>query len=397
VALIIEIANDLAAFEALEADWRELFSLFATDNYFVSYDWCKIWWDTFGGPAGSQPVLVTVRSEGRLVALLPLSVLRTGPRSSAEAMGGETGQYCDMLIAPEMASDEDIFNALWDGIVAAGIDRIQFNNVPDDSALARFLAPRRTIQSEPTISCCLDTKSHENFDAYMKTRSASLRKNMRRRLRKLGTLGTVTFETVTDPDLFDEISRTIVGHKRQWLADRGLHGRFLSQPKIAAWMSDVMRAALKTRQLHLSLLRIDDRIISAQLGFICGGRMTGYFTSFDLEYGPCSVGTMQVQGFIEKLFDRGLKIDLMPPDDDYKLAWVDRSVGARSYTVPVTHLGTMESLLLNSRNRARFKKLYLSLPNGIRASVAAAGLHAARGLRELLSRGSDGSKQASPD
>ena len=103
MALIIEIADDLAAFEALEADWRELFSLSATDNYFVSYDWCKIWWDTFGGPAGSQPVLVTVRSEGRLVALLPLSVWRTGPRSAAEAMGGETGHCCDRLVAPGMA------------------------------------------------------------------------------------------------------------------------------------------------------------------------------------------------------------------------------------------------------------------------------------------------------
>lgn len=392
MAMITKIASNVAEFEALEADWRELFVLSATDNYFVSYDWCKIWWDTFGGPASSQPVLITVWRVGRLVALLPLSMWRTGPRSSAEMMGGETGQYCDMLIAPEMASDQDLFNALWDGMVAAGIDRIQFNNVPDDSALARFLAPRRTIQSEPTISCCLDTAGHENFDAYMKTRSASLLKNMRRRLRKLETLGTVTFETVTDPDLLDEISRTIVGHKRQWLADRGLHGRFLSQPKVAAWMSDVMRAALKTRQLHLSLLRIDDRIISAQLGFICGGRMTGYFCSFDLEYGPCSVGTMQVQGFIEKLFDRGLKIDLMPPDDDYKLEWVDRSVGVRAYTVPVTRLGTMESLLLNSRNRATLKNMYLSLPDGIRASIAAVGLHAAGGLRELLSRGSDGPK-----
>jgi CelD/BcsL family acetyltransferase involved in cellulose biosynthesis len=392
VALIIEIADDLAAFEALEADWRELFSLSATDNFFVSYDWCKIWWDTFGGPAGSQPVLVTVRREGRLVALLPLSVWRTGPRSSAQAMGGESGQYCDMLIAPEMASDQDIFNALWDGIVASGIDWIQFNNVPDDSALARFLAPRRTIQSEPTIGCCLDTADHENFDAYMKTRSASLRKSMRRRWRKLETLGTVTFETVTDPGRLDEISRTIVGHKRQWLADRGLHGRFLSRPNVAAWMADVMRAALKTRQLHLSLLRIDDRIISAQLGFICGGRMTGYFASFDLEYGPYSVGTMQVRSFIEKLFDRRFKIDLMPPDDDYKLEWVDRSVGARAYTVPVTRLGTMETLLLNSRNRATLKKMYLSLPDGIRASIAAAGLHATGGLRELLSRGSDGPK-----
>jgi CelD/BcsL family acetyltransferase involved in cellulose biosynthesis/flavin-dependent dehydrogenase len=380
----VEFTRDIAGFKALEADWRALFERSKTQHYFLSYDWCKIWWDFFGEPAGWQPVVITVRREGQLAALLPLAVRRTGQHGLAEAMGDETGQYSDMLVAPDTKLDQDLFDQLWDGILAAGIDRMVFNNVLDDSALARFLMPRRTIRSDSKIACCLDTGAYGDFDAYMKTRAASLRKSIRRRRRRLEALGPVVFENVTDPDQLEDILRANVGHKRDRLADRGLHGRFLSRPDIVAWMAKLARAALETGHFHLSVLRVGDRVVSAQYGFICGGTMTAYMTSFDLEYRPYSVGTMQVHGFIEQLFDRGLKIDLMPPDDDYKLDWADRGTPARAYTVPVTHLGALEALIFNSRSRTAIKTIYHSLPSSIRAGVAAAGFHAIGAMRALI-------------
>lgn len=375
-----ETSCDLAVFERLEPEWRTLFESSSRDNYFTSYDWCKCWWESFGAPAGWKPVIIGVRREGQLVALLPLSVRRVGPLNSADLMAGETGQYSDMLITKDAECDSGIYEALWTGIVSVGIDRLQLCNVRDDSALARMLLNRRKIHSEETFSCCLDTGSHESFDKYMQTRSQSLRKSLRRRRRKLEAIQCVNYSTVTRPDLFKKTFSTIVAHKLEWLGKKGLHGRFLAKPEIASWMSAVASAALRSGHLHLSLLCVGNQIAAAQFGFVCGGRMTAYFASFDPEFSTYAVGRMQAHDFIKGLFDQDMQIDFMPPDDGYKLEWADRGISTRSYTVPITRLGNAVSVLVNSRNREKVKRIYLSLPRGIRAPVAAAGLGALKAM-----------------
>lgn len=348
----VSVAYGVEGLVALETDWRALFEASGTANYFVSYDWCKSWLDAFGTSTGARPITINVARGGKLVAVLPLVMARYGPVSSVEVVGAASGQYCDLLIDADESSRAPIFAALWDGIVATGIDLIQFSNVRDDSALAAFLAGRHTIQSEPIPCCVLDTGSFATFDAYLKTRSASLRKNMRRRRRRLEELGPVRYEVVSDPDLMDEIAATIVGHKLDWLEDRRWHGRFLSRKGIASWLADVARGALKSGHLHLSVIKLGSRIISAQLAFICDGRFTAYLSSFDIAYGSYAVGRMQYAAFIEDVFGRGLVIDLMPRHEEFKLEWVDHGVETRSYAVPVTRLGSALALVQNPRVRA---------------------------------------------
>lgn len=348
----VSVAYGVEGLVALERDWRDLFEASGSGNYFVSYDWCKSWLDNFGTHAGSRAITITARRAGRLVAVLPLVVSRFGPLASAEMIGAASGQYCDMLIDADDESRAPIFAALWDGIAATGIDLLQFLNVRDDSALAALVAGRRTIQSDPIPSCVLDTSTFDSFDSYMKSRSSSLRKNMRRRRRRLEEAGPVSYEVITDPDRLDEVAATIIGHKLDWLDDRRSHGRFLSRKGVADWLADVGRRALEGGHLHLSVIKVDERIISAQVAFICGGRFTAYLSSFDIAFSSYAVGRMQYAAFIEDVFGQGLEIDLMPRHEEFKLEWVDHGVLTRSYAVPVTRSGSCLALVQNPRVRA---------------------------------------------
>jgi len=181
----------------------------------------------------------------------------------------------------------------------------------------------------------------------------------------------VTYEVVTDPAQFEETARAIVTHKLEWLASRGLHGRFLAKPGVAEWFAEVCRRALATGHLHLSVLRVDGAVVASQLAFIQNHRMTGYFASFDIRFSAYAVGRVQTHGFIEELFDDRLVIDLMPPNDTYKLDWGEEGISARSHTLAITRFGALICLFHNVRSRAWLKKMYLKLPRSVRASTAA--------------------------
>ncbi len=330
----VSMAFGLDGVTALEAEWRALFETARPDNYFVSFDWCESWLESFGTRAGVRPVTFGVRQNGRLVAILPLVMRRFGPLCSAHSVGAMSGQYSDLLIDRDESAWPDIFHVLWDGIVASGIDLLQFSNVRDDSPLAAFIGPRRSIQSDPLLCCSLDTARFADFAAYMETRSGSLKKNLRKRRRKLETIAPLAYEVVTDPAMIEDVANTIIRHKLDWLHDRGVHGRFLSRAGVATWLATVARRALAAGNLHLSLLRLGEKIISAQLAFISGNRFTAYLSSFDVAYGSYGIGRMQYASFMQDVFDRKLQIDLMPRHDEFKLEWVEHGVATRSMPCP---------------------------------------------------------------
>ena len=348
-ALNFDISRDI---DSLEADWQDLWWRSATDCYFLSFDWCKSWADAFSIGASVYPVIVTVRSGGRLVALLPLVVRRFGPLRSGEALGADTGQYCDLLIAVDTPREDEIFTAVRNGIRAAKIDTIRFPNVQDESPLARLLASQRAIRSEPMASHTLDPTKFESFDAYVRSRSAKRRRNMRRRRRNLEAIGPVRYETVTDPEEIAEIVQLTVGHKLAWLRSRRLPSPFLARKSITPWMTEAARRALATGHLHLAVLKVGDRIVSAQLGFVCSRRFIGYFSSFDTEFAVHAVGRMRVEAFLADAFKNGWLIDLMPRHDDFKLDWVESGVATHDYAVPITGLGSVLALVQNPHTRA---------------------------------------------
>jgi CelD/BcsL family acetyltransferase involved in cellulose biosynthesis len=285
-------------------------------------------------------------------------------------MAAETGQYGDILLAPGLAPVEHIFRLLWDGIVGSGIDVIDFKKVRTDSPLFAFLAPRRRILGSEVFTHRLDTSKYENFEAYWKSRSASMRKNLRRARRKLEGVGKVTYEVIRDPDLLPAAFRQVIEHKHDWLRARGLRSDFLMKPEIFDWMSDVALKALQSGNLHLSVVRVDGQIISSQCAFICKDRFTAYMSTFDLDYSVYAAGKIQYQSFFEDVFDQGLTIDLMPYHEHFKRDWVDLGVATYSCTVPVSRLGRLISTVANPRNRDLIKGLYWRLPEGIRNFIA---------------------------
>src|SRR3954470_22250654 len=69
----IRTIEDSSAFNQMEQEWNSLLESSAADNLFLSWDWMNLWWRHLG--KDRQLHVVEIRSNGTLVALLPLCIV----------------------------------------------------------------------------------------------------------------------------------------------------------------------------------------------------------------------------------------------------------------------------------------------------------------------------------
>src|SRR5437870_5090782 len=68
--LQVEVVHDLERFNSIAPEWNRLVDRWGVDRVFLSHTWFRTWWEAFG--AGNQLHVVTVRSNGELVAAAPM-------------------------------------------------------------------------------------------------------------------------------------------------------------------------------------------------------------------------------------------------------------------------------------------------------------------------------------
>lgn len=380
--LTVEVHQGPAALPAIEAEWRALEARVADADFFTSADWASAW-HRHGLDGYEGMSFITVRRDEKLLALLPLTILRTGPARSGAIVGTGSGFYSDMLADfGTTVGKKSILRALWSGIDQLGVDTISFEAVREGSRLDALLGERGTTVAgpvNPSVEVCLS--GYPTIDAYMATRSSNLRQNLRRRRRKLASTGAVAYQVITDEKQIPDVIARIVALKLEWLSDKGLHGRFLARPNIVPWLTDLAVSASRSGRLHLSVLTVGDVIVAAQLGFQSNNRVTAYIGAFDQAYAAYAVGKLHLEDHLADLAATGTSLDLMPPDDDYKLEWGTPGPGIRTHVVALSPAGQVLALAQSPYLRATAKKLYLAIPKHARAetaSVVAAAIASAK-------------------
>jgi CelD/BcsL family acetyltransferase involved in cellulose biosynthesis len=93
----------VSALDPLRHEWTELAS--RTRSVFKTWEWLSTWWDHFG--RRRQLLVTAVRSQGRLIGILPLYQWRTRPlrilRFLGHSVGDELGPICAPADRPRMA------------------------------------------------------------------------------------------------------------------------------------------------------------------------------------------------------------------------------------------------------------------------------------------------------
>ena len=315
--------------EPLAREWDELADRTGAGAS-VRPGWVAAWWRAFG--TGRLHV-VTVRRDGRLAALVPLH----RPALRARAF---TTEPLPLTARPGTLR------------ATANWYTPRFGFLADDAGAASELAAGVLRERPPLVSLAfLDTddpaalawrehavaagyRLHEvglppspyvevvgRWSCFEASLSPRLRRDLRRRERRLAEHGVVELTVGGDPHEVDELlDEGLQVEPSGWKAARG--SAVVSRPETRRFYGDVARWAATRGILRLAFLRVAGRPVAFQYGLEEGGTYSFLKGGYDPDYERYAPGKLLVHRMLERAFTTGLRrFDFQGGDEPWKLEW----------------------------------------------------------------------------
>lgn len=161
----------------------------------------------------------------------------------------------------------------------------------------------------------------DSTEIFMSRLSGDMRRNLRRRMRRLGEKYRVEIKTYSDFGSIEEAMNAFYKlHQKRWKT-QGVPGVF-AEKKLRDFHFDVARQFAEKGWLSLYFLTANDDLIAAIYSFDYKHKKYEYLTGFDPEYSQYGVGNLIRRHVAEECIRRGLtEYDLMRGGEPYKRSW----------------------------------------------------------------------------
>ena len=320
-----------AELDALQEPWRHLLARSQADCVFCTPEWARVCRDEL--TAGAQLHLLAVRRDGELVAVAPL------------ALRGETVPFwgapnvCDFMdVVVARGHERSAYDAL-----AAYAERLPWRTMrlqglraesPALDGLEAACAARgwRVERVPEDVAPILELP--RDWETYVESLSKKDRHELRRKLRRLGAAGQVSF-FASNPHVLDQDLQEFFRMMGDSRADKA---RFLT-PERRRFFHAMAAAMQRAGHLRLFFLTLDGRRVSATLCFDYGNAYSLYNSGYDPALAHLSVGLLVKALCIKDAIEKGrARFEFLRGAEAYKY-----DLGARDrpvYTAVVSRGGT---------------------------------------------------------
>lgn len=375
-AYTFELVTSRAAFDALEADWNDLFAraghgiqVFQTFNW--NWHWCNHYLDGNAHADASTPAIVTARSAGRLVLVLPLVMTRTAGLAQLTWLGEPVSQYGDALVEDGPDTRALLTDAWRFVTIELSPDLAHLRKVRDDAAVTTLLEDLPTLTTQRLAAPYLDYSDSADFEAYQQRYSPRSRRNRRRLARRFAERGEMAVERHLEGARARDLAVEAIDLKRVWLKDRGLVSPAMSDPRMPDFFADVAEGATHPTGCQVSTLTSDGTSAATEITLRCKDRTVMHIIVFNLAYEKAGAGILLLEETIANAFGNGCRaFDLLAPADSYKLDWADASTGVADYAVPLSWKGWIYARLYLGLARQGIKRALAAMPLGLRRRIA---------------------------
>lgn len=373
--LDLDIVSDVEGFHALEDDWTRLVArLDRPEHVFQTYAWCWHWCRHYLSAKGDGPrlAIVTGRSGGRLVLVLPLIIERRAGLRQLGWMGDPVSQYGDILAAPEAAVPETLARAWAFAVARSRADVANLRKVRAGSLAATMLrsvgAVVTAVEEAPWIDL---TKSRDfaAFDAAVPAKGR--RKNRRRHMRRLEERGPIEIESHAGTDDAASLADYAICLKRAWLKDKDYISPALVDDRFTAFFADVVHGRGKPAGAKVMTLRSAGEVAALDIVVDHAGARFLHVAVFSSKFEKCGVGGLLLESAIEGCYRDGIRtFDLLAPKHDYKLDFTEESMLVEDFALALTWKGRawLDGFLAFRR---RLKAMIERMPPPVRRAVAA--------------------------
>jgi CelD/BcsL family acetyltransferase involved in cellulose biosynthesis len=322
------VVNTDAAFRDLRDEWSELLQASTSNNFFLTWEWLYTWWKHLRG--NRQLHIVTVRHEGRLVALAPLALKpaqwsRLMPFEMLEFLGcGNVGSdYLSLIVRRgfEGTALPALIARLQESGYVLELSHVDRTSEQMTAAAAELRSQGWREQSVTVERCPHIMIEGHDWESFLGTLGRTHRTNFRRKLKKLNQLYTLRIdEATTDAERRASLDILVNLHlkRRQELdGSDALH-----TPELLAFHDEATAIALERGWLKLHVMWLDDKPAAAMYGFEYGDVFYFYQSGFDSAYATYSVGLVMTGLGVQMAIERGLRdFDFLHGEEPYKYLW----------------------------------------------------------------------------
>jgi len=378
----IDLIADRAAFDALEAEWNDLFQRAGkSPQLFQSFNWNWHWANHYlpaeASRRSSQSLaIVTVRRHGRLVMLWPLVMQRTGGLRVLHWMGEPASQYGDVL-AEDLPDRANLMRQAWRFIATRlGADALFLRKVRADATVAPLLRELGVRQAAETQAPYLDLASAPDFAGYEQRYTAKARKNRRRLFRRLAEQGPLTVERHIGGAQARAAALEAIELKRRWVEKTGRVSAAFADARFAAFFADAAEGrAERPAGCGVTVLKSSGAPAGIAIDVTCGDRRAAHVIVHDPRLDSFSAGTLLLETWIKGASADGIAtFDLLAPAYAYKLDWADGTIAVGDYAHGLTIAGRAYVGVYLGRVRQTLKAAVEAWPDAVARL---------RGLREL--------------
>ena len=373
-ACTFALITDRAGFDALEAEWNDLFwragrgaQVFQTFNW--NWHWCSHFLAASAGERTVSLAIVTGRRNGRLVMVWPLVSERVAGLTQLAWMGDPVSQYGDALFEPESVP---FLADAWSFIARAlKPDLVRLRKVRDDAAIAPFLSDLNAFAAERLEAPYLDLSSAPDFATFERRYSPRSRRNRRRLGRRLQALGPAAFERCHEGARARELAAEAIELKREWLKGRGIVSPALAAPRFSSFFADVAQGSIRPTGCEVTALTCNGEAAAIEITLRCLDRIVMHVIVFNLKYEKAGAGVLLLEETIAQSFGGNARtFDLLSPADGYKVAWADAAMGVTDWVIPLSAKGWVFARLYLGLARPALKAALGAMPTSLRRLVA---------------------------
>lgn len=305
----------------------------ATENFhfetgletpFLQLSWLENWWEQFG--EGRRLHLLVFREDEGVVGFAPFYQRRCFPSTyEFNFIGIKNSNY--LGFACKAGYERAITDAIWNHFKGLKIPvALKLMDISSESKIYPVLLERIQTSNKASyypLYPCPVAELRKDWDTFFKKaiKRSKHRKQMRRKLRRLSVLGDMNFVVIKSPDdlkswpgLFTQLS--------------DLHAKRFTDtwnPSLQAknlQFLETVSESLLGKGLIISLILLDDEIISFIICFEAGDTIIDYIPAFNPNFSKFSLGHVHLIYLIQWAIKNGFRIfDFSKGEDIYKRKW----------------------------------------------------------------------------
>ena len=331
------LTGGLELFHQLGDEWREFLDRVENDSPYWRPEWIRAALRAYSPQA--KVVVVTVRRQGSLAAILPLVEERGKfaglPARKLRAPMTTVGVGVDILCAIQRPEQDDAIALLWNAIkTRQGWDVLELPSVFEGTAVERLTALAQK-DGHPTGNWPVPLiaffvipqgpTAKKDLEKY--PRHPKLRSKVRQREAKLAALGSVRLLR-TEKNGAADLQRFYDMEAGGWKGKE--KSAITSDPRSHQFFNEVTSEAEKSGHLCLYTLELDGKAIAAHIGFNYRGRYWAAKSTYDESYRDYAPGHVIVKAILADCSQRGISEYVMGIREDWKMEWT-QDVRKRSY------------------------------------------------------------------